>query len=76
MPRTKQDILRDASALSTQDRADLVAALLATLDGEADENVSAAWAAEIERRAASVVAGTAKARPWSDIRRDLGRGHE
>jgi putative addiction module component (TIGR02574 family) len=72
--RTKQDILKDAAALSTEDRAALAAALLATLEGESEGDVSAAWAVEIERRAASVAEGSATARPWGEVRRNLGRG--
>jgi len=44
-------LLHDAMELSLSERAELVADLLATFDGEPDADVEAAWAAEIERRA-------------------------
>ncbi len=71
--RTKQDILNDAIELPVRDRADLAAELIASLDGEPESEVNAAWAEEVERRAASVADGTAKGRPWSEVRRDLER---
>jgi len=73
--RTKDDILQDAKGLSIRDRAELAAALISSLDGEPEADVAAAWAEEIERRAGKLAAGTANARPWSEVRRDLERRH-
>lgn len=42
-------VLNDALELSLHERAELAANLLASLDGEPEANVEAAWAAEIER---------------------------
>jgi putative addiction module component (TIGR02574 family) len=67
-----QELLRDALALPVDERADLAAQLLASLDDAADEDpseVEAAWAAEIERRARRVLAGESAGIPWSDVRR-------
>jgi putative addiction module component (TIGR02574 family) len=73
MSKTTDDILAKAKRLSTAERADLAVALLASLDGEPEEDVKAAWAAEIQRRAERVRSGEAKGRPWSEVRKRLER---
>jgi len=50
MTANAQKVLDDALTLSATERAELAAELLASLD-EAEPDVEAAWAAEIERRA-------------------------
>lgn len=67
------DLLTDALHLSAAQRAELAAALLASLDGEPDVDADAAWTAELERRAARVMSGEAAGRPWSEVREDLAR---
>jgi putative addiction module component (TIGR02574 family) len=72
MPSRVQDLLREALALPLNERADVAAELLASLDDAAAErpsDVEAAWAAEIERRARRVMAGESKGIPWEDVRR-------
>ena len=44
-------VLHEALELSLPERAELAADLLASLDGEPEAEVEAAWAAEVERRA-------------------------
>lgn len=73
MARTKHDNLKRAVTLPVKDRAELVAESIATLDGEPEDYRAEAGAAEIARRAASVDAGTTRARESTEIRRDLGR---
>ena len=68
MSKLTESILNDALRLSTSERTDLAAALLASLDGEPEDEVEAAWAAEIERRARSVRSGRARGRPWPAVR--------
>ncbi len=54
------------------ERADVAAQLLASLDDAAADDpaeVEAAWAAEIERRARRVIAGETLGVPWEDVRR-------
>ena len=66
-----QDLLREALALPVDERADVAAQLLASLDDAAVEDpaeVEAAWAAEIERRARRVLAGESAGVPWQDVR--------
>ena len=67
-----QELLREAMALPVKERADLAAELLASLDdaaAEDPEEVEAAWAAEIERRARRVMTGETAGIPWEDVRR-------
>ena len=72
MPSRAQQLLRDALALPLDERADVAAELLASLDDaqvERPADVEAAWAAEIERRARRVMAGESTGVPWEDVRR-------
>ncbi len=73
MSKVTDDILSNAMRLSTAERAELAAELLASLDGEPEEEVEAAWAAEIQRRVERVRSGTAKGRPWPEVRKRLER---
>ncbi len=63
MSKVTDDILSNAMRLSAAERAELAAELLASLDGEPEADVEAAWAAEIQRRVESVRSGTAKGNP-------------
>jgi putative addiction module component (TIGR02574 family) len=69
--KAAEDILDDAMALSVGERAELAVELLASLDGEPEEAVEAAWAAEIAGRVERIRRGEAKGRPWEDLRTDL-----
>jgi putative addiction module component (TIGR02574 family) len=67
-----QELLREALTLPVNERADVAAELLASLDEAAVENpaeVEAAWAAEIEKRARRVIGGESAGVPWEDVRR-------
>jgi putative addiction module component (TIGR02574 family) len=66
-----QALLREALALPINERADVAAELLASLDGTETDvaDVEAAWASEIERRAHRVLAGDSSGIPWEDVRR-------
>ena len=68
MSKTGQKVLDEALQLELLERAELAAELLASLDGEPDEDVEAAWAAEIERRAARARSGQDTGRPWAEAR--------
>jgi putative addiction module component (TIGR02574 family) len=76
MSKTTDDILNNAMRLSTTERAELAAALLASLDGEPEDAVDAAWITEIQRRVERVRSGEAKGRPWSEVRERLERRRE
>lgn len=72
MTSRAQDILREALALPLEERADVAAELLASLDDAAAEHpadVEAAWAAEIERRARRALADESRGIAWDDVRR-------
>jgi putative addiction module component (TIGR02574 family) len=69
MGKAAKRVLQDALELPTKERAELAADLIASLDGPADPDVEAAWAAEIERRASRVLAGKSRGIPWEVVRR-------
>jgi putative addiction module component (TIGR02574 family) len=62
-----RDLLRSALALPLDERVELVAELLASMD-EADTHVEAAWGAEIERRARIVANGESEPVAWETVR--------
>jgi putative addiction module component (TIGR02574 family) len=68
MSKTGQKVLDKALQLEVSERAELAAQLLASLDGEPDEDVEAAWAAEIERRATRARSGEDAGKPWAEAR--------
>ncbi len=71
MTNRAQELLRQALTLPADERADVAAELLASLDepGPADAAaVEAAWAREIKRRARRVMAGESLGEPWEDVR--------
>jgi putative addiction module component (TIGR02574 family) len=71
MTKGAKAILAEALRLDTNERAEVAAELLASLDGPADPDAEAAWAAEIERRVAALEAGTVTLEPWEDVRRRI-----
>lgn len=71
-----QQLLREALALPVDQRADIAADLLASLDetpAMGPDVVRAAWAREIERRARRVMAGESDGEPWEDVRARVAR---
>jgi putative addiction module component (TIGR02574 family) len=64
-------VLSEALKLPLQERAQLVADLITSLDGEPDSEVEAAWAAELESRARKVLAGEGKFEDWDVVRERL-----
>jgi putative addiction module component (TIGR02574 family) len=66
-------LLEDALKLDASERAELASELLASLDGEADEDAEAAWAVEIEERAARARSGEDPGKPWPEVREHLER---
>jgi len=73
MTKAAQALLADALRLDVKTRADLAAELLASLDGPADADAEQAWAAEIERRAAGLEAGTEPVESWDETKRRIER---
>ena len=71
-----QALLREALMLLPDERADVAAELLASLDEPPAEDpaaVQAAWSKEIERRAGRVLAGESAGEPWEDVRDRIAR---
>ena len=76
MTSRAQELLRDALALPADERADVAAELLASLDEPAPTEataVEALWAREIERRARRVMAGESAGESWDDVRKRVVR---
>jgi putative addiction module component (TIGR02574 family) len=73
MTRSARSVLAEALKLDPDARAEVAAELLASLDGPADPDAEAAWAAEIQRRVAEIEAGTAKLEPWEGVKRRIER---
>jgi putative addiction module component (TIGR02574 family) len=73
MAASRDDILRQALALPERDRADLIRALIDSLDTEADEGVEEAWRLEIERRAQELDSGAVESIPWEVVKARLSR---
>jgi putative addiction module component (TIGR02574 family) len=64
-------LLQDALELPVPERAELAADLLASLDSEPDEEVEAAWAADVERRAREALANPEDDIAWESVRAEL-----
>jgi putative addiction module component (TIGR02574 family) len=66
-------ILESALALSENERAELVAKLLDSLDQGSDPDAEEAWVAEITKRAESVLRGEAKLVDWEEVQAKAAR---
>jgi putative addiction module component (TIGR02574 family) len=71
MSELTRKLLHDAMDLSVSERAELAAGLLASLDGEPEADVEAAWASEIERRARAALANPDDDVAWETVRAEL-----
>lgn len=61
-------VLKDALQLSDSERAQLIDELLTTLETEKNDNVDAAWAQEVEKRASELSQGTVVPVIWDEVR--------
>lgn len=68
MTKQAEALLREALELSTEEREQLAAEILASLDADALEDAELAWATEIEERARRVLAGESRGKPWPEVR--------
>lgn len=68
MSPSAQKLLEEALQLPEEARADLAAALLESLEEELEEDVKAAWEAEIARRLEDVDSGRVRPIPWEEAR--------
>lgn len=71
MSESVKTVLDRALQLSEQERGEVAAHLLASLDAEADTDVDSAWVEEIRQRLDDVRAGRSAPVPWSDARRRI-----
>ena len=68
MTRVAKDIVKAAIQLSESERVQVVEQLLVSLESATDENVDAAWAAEIERRSREIKEGAVHLIPWEEVK--------
>lgn len=61
-------LFENAMSLPAEDRADLAARLIESLDTASDEDATSAWDEEIARRLAELDSGKTRTIPWSDAR--------
>jgi putative addiction module component (TIGR02574 family) len=73
MNAQSHEVLQSALALPEQDRAQIAASLIHSLDVGGDEDADAAWAAEIQRRVESIDRREARLIPWDDVMREMHR---
>ena len=65
-----EEVVQRALALGEQDRAEVAARLLDSLE-QVTEPEQASWIAEIERRAAEMESGAVKGISWEDLQERL-----
>jgi len=70
---SRDDLLAEALALPTEERARIAHELLVSLDEGSDENAAEAWLSEIMRRLKEVDDGTAVLEDWSAVRERLAK---
>lgn len=73
MTAAAHEVLRNALALSDEERAELATLLIESLEAtvEMDSDVAEMWRAELVRRIAAIDNGTANTIPWKEVRRRL-----
>jgi putative addiction module component (TIGR02574 family) len=70
MTKNAQQVLQVALALDEAERAEIVTALLSSLEPGV-VGVEGAWREEIRRRVAEIDAGEVELVPWETVRKDL-----
>ena len=66
-----QHILQTALSLAANERAEIAASLIESLDEEIDADVNAAWADEVKRRIESIDHGQVQLIPWDEVMRSM-----
>ena len=67
MTERSAELLQQALSLTEEERADLAASLLNSLDASPDPDAEALWQEEISRRAAALDSGSARAISWHEV---------
>ncbi|MBI4682294.1 MAG: addiction module protein [Nitrospirae bacterium] len=68
MGKAVTSILKDALQLSDSERAQLIDELLTTLEVDRDDDVDAAWAQEVAKRASEIAEGTVVPVIWDEVK--------
>lgn len=71
MTKATKAVLADALRPREDERAELAAELLASLDGPADPDGEAAWETEIRRRVDAIDAGPMEFEPWDALKQRI-----
>ena len=71
--RDKEQILAEVLDLPEQDRAEVAARILESLEDIHDHGVDEAWARELERRGAAVDSGEVVTSDWNVLRQRIER---
>ena len=75
MTETAERLKSELSRLPVQDRAELASFLIDSLDPQQDDDVDAAWEAELERRAEEIRGGRAVGDLAENVFRELREKH-
>jgi putative addiction module component (TIGR02574 family) len=67
MTQRSLELLQQALTLPEEERADLAASLLNSLDTSPDPDAESLWQEEVSRRASHLDSGKAKTIPWQDV---------
>ena len=73
MSPSTANLLDSALKLPREDRARLATELIASLDGEPEAGVEAAWDAEVERRVLQVERGEARLIDWETVKAEVAK---
>ena len=71
MTQPASELLAEALHLSPSERGELAARLIESLDPTVDEDIEAAWSAEIQKRLEELQTGQVQPIPWSEARRRI-----
>ena len=71
MDTQAEDVLRTALSLDPDDRAEIAASLIASLDSQKDSDVEAAWAEEVKRRIEQIDKGEVQLIPADEVMRSM-----
>ncbi len=74
MATKSDDLFQSALSLDEEQRAELAALLIESLDEAHEQGVESAWRTEIERRMKELDSGSEEAVAWSDARARLYSG--
>jgi putative addiction module component (TIGR02574 family) len=70
---SKDDVIRTALTLPEAERADLIGALIESLDASVEAGAADAWRTEIARRARELDSGAVQSIPWDLVKQRLAR---